>query len=84
MKLGGKAKTNDFVDALIAEGDLPAPREVVSKVMHPFAPQLDIYLFECLSSFRRGLHAHILQSAVSVSSAPAAPVHPYGVSLDFP
>jgi len=25
MKLGGKAKTTDFVDALIAEGDLPAP-----------------------------------------------------------
>ena len=28
MKLGGgKAKTADFVEALIAEGDLPAPRE---------------------------------------------------------
>ena len=25
MKLGGKAKTNDFVDALIAEGEQVAP-----------------------------------------------------------
>lgn len=30
MKLGGKPKTNEFVDALIAEGDLPTPKETPS------------------------------------------------------
>jgi hypothetical protein len=39
MKLGGKAKTNEFVDALIAEGEQVAPETttLATAVGHPKA-----------------------------------------------